>query len=320
MTAAPALALPGSRVLLGWWRELAELAPRRLWFAHLLLHRVEACVEVEETPLHPVSSALLPLLAAPRAAEELARELHLDLALLSWLLGRLHAAHLVEPAGAAWQLTAAGRESLQRGAGTGRPRRCVFWFADHSPPIYLPLRQPPAQPLTPPADWAFDPAHLEACVQQPGFPRDVRRVLPPDGQDPGRVILDRAEQLWLALVETAAGVRGFGVRPDNWQMQREPEVLALDSAAPLAALGGEPTAEAWRQAWQAWCQPRGVPLSEIEACKLEPEGHLLRVAAPPRLIERLRSGRSEALRGEAWLLAGGERVRAAAQLDLHEAR
>ena len=44
--------------------------------------------------------------------------------------------------------------------------------------------------------------------------------------------------------------------------------------------------------------------------------HRLIVRAPARLADRLRQGRSEALRGEAWLLAGTGQIRHAALIDL----
>ena len=49
------------------------------------------------------------------------------------------------------------------------------------------------------------------------------------------------------------------------------------------------------------------------------EGIHLRVAPPARLLERLRAARSDALKGEAWLLAGEGPVRRAAVVELVEA-
>jgi hypothetical protein len=54
----------------------------------------------------------------------------------------------------------------------------------------------------------------------------------------------------------------------------------------------------------------------VEACRLERVDHRLLVHAPPRLIERLRAARSDAMKQEAWLLAGVGRIRSAAQIDL----
>jgi len=74
----------------------------------------------------------------------------------------------------------------------------------------------------------------------------------------------------------------------------------------------------WRHAWRAWCHPRGLPVAEVDACILERQGCRLRVTAVPRLIERLRTARSDVFKGEAWLLAGTGRLRAAAQVELVE--
>src|SRR5688572_7154408 len=69
MSADGPISLPGSRVLLGWWHELAPLRPRRLWYAHALLHRVEALIEAAGTsPLEQFQHALLGILATARPA------------------------------------------------------------------------------------------------------------------------------------------------------------------------------------------------------------------------------------------------------------
>src|SRR5262249_28239985 len=147
---------------------------------------------------------------------------------------------------------------------------------------------------------------------------DVTRVLGRPAADWREVILARPEQLFLALAQAPAdeggGLLGFAVRPDGWVLEREAPVLALPAGwrEALAGLVEEPPPEAWRQAWQAWCQPRGVPAPECEACRLEPAGAALVVRAPRRLVERLRAARSDAVKGEAWLLAGAGRCRASA--------
>ena len=48
MTAVPPWTFPGSRTLAGWWRQLAPLQPRQLWVGHLLFHRVEALVGLNQ--------------------------------------------------------------------------------------------------------------------------------------------------------------------------------------------------------------------------------------------------------------------------------
>jgi hypothetical protein len=344
--------LPGSRVLLGWWRELASLRPQRLWFAHLLLHHVEALAAVARLqPLDPVQAALLQALdlPAPGGCQEngdpahspLAR-LRLDRQVLARLLHALAGAGLARPAERGrWELTDAGRLAHRAGAFLTRTReRRAFYFVNESPvqrpPHFLALDRPPAAPLAPPEGWRFDAGLLEECVHQTPewkrrfrFPAEVESVLgasaagaAPDWQ---HVILDRPEQLFLVLVETAeAGgpsLLGFGVREEGWVLERAAPVLALAEGGEevFPDLAAQPPEEAWRRAWASWCQPRGLPPDEVEACRLEPAGHRLVVHAPPRLVDRLRAARSDAVKHEAWLLAGAGRVREAAQVELIEA-
>jgi hypothetical protein len=184
--------------------------------------------------------------------------------------------------------------------------------------------------MPPPEGWAFDLAVLEACVKQSaawkaqhGFPQEVVRIfrLPtsPSEEDWRLVPLTRAEQALLLLVETASGeILGFSVRAEGWALSREPVLSLACGQAWISSLGGDTSDEVWKQSWQAWCQQRSLPLPEVEACRPEQVGHRLLVHAPARLIERLRASRSDAAKGEAWLLAGNGRIRAAALIDLGE--
>src|SRR5262249_28401338 len=142
-----------------------------------------------------------------------------------------------------------------------------------------------------------------------------------------RIILDRPERLVAALVLAAAGrgenrgrLLGFAVQPEGWVLQvQEPVfVLEADWQEVFPELAVDLPAELWQQAWRNWCQPRSLPGAEVDACALERQGHRLRVTATPRVIERLRAARSDVFKGEAWLLAGTGRLRAAAQLELVE--
>ena len=95
--------------------------------------------------------------------------------------------------------------------------------------------------------------------------------------------------------------------------------LGADWQTVLPELTDEPALDLWRQAWRTWCQPRGLPATETETCRLDRQGHRLKVGSPPRLAERLRSSRSDALKGEAWLMAGEGRVRTASLIEIVEA-
>lgn len=327
MTAALATTLPGSRTLHGWWRDLAPRSPRRLWFAHLPLHRVEALVEAD-------TSALLPLLAptllsrlasSPCSAATFAADLALDPALTRDLLDELARQGLVECGGDDLPRLSATAAGGARPATTLHQRR-TFYFLDERPPCYLPLPAGAAAPLDPAGAWHFDRGTLRHCVgqsdewkRQTGFPLDVRCVLEPADLAADEswcgVVVDQAEQLPLLLAEMAdGGLQGMAVQTDGWLLPAGSLFQLPAGGLPGDLLTIEP--EGWRQAWHGWCLQRGLPGGEADACQLEPIDHRLRVTAPGRLIERLRQARSDALRGEAWLLAGSGRFRAAALIEL----
>jgi hypothetical protein len=328
MSADAPISLPGSRVLLGWWQELSPRRPRRLWYAHTLIHRLEALVEVTgSSALEQFHLALLGVLAAapPESAADLAERLHLPADVLTLLVNRLEQEGLVVPG--VLRPTDAGRQALARGdAAVPRPERRSFAFLDGPEPAFIALDPEACRPLTPPAGWRFDLAALEAAIARPaewkmqhGFPADVVRLLRPPAEptamDSPRVPVDRAEQALLVLAEVDGGrVLAFPTRADAWPLGPEP-VWSLPGAEALDELATFDAA-AWRAAWQLWARHRSLPGAEVDACRLEVAGHRLRVHAPARLIDRLRQGRSESLEGNAWLLAGSGRIRAAACLEL----
>jgi hypothetical protein len=266
--------------------------------------------------------------------------LHLDPHLAGGVLRQLARDGLAAPAGAGWSLTEAGRAALAEGVHAERAlERRAFHFVENRPvgrpPHFLRLRRPAAPDPVPPGGWTFDPGLVDACARQDpawkrryGFPADVRGVAPPGGEgeagvpDWQRVVLDRAERLTAALAEVNAeegsGLLGFAVDEGAWRLEAESPALALgpgwEDVFPEVA--ADPPPEAWREAWRVWCQPRALPAGDVGACGLERSGHVLWVRAPRRLVERLRADRSDALKGEAWLLAGEGRTRAAAQVEV----
>jgi hypothetical protein len=118
------MTLPGGRVVLGWWRALQALGPRRLWFAHLVLHRVEALVEVASlAPLSALARSLLTLLAGeanPLTPADLSATLALETGLARLLLRDLLSQGLVQlrPGEQAAEITSLGRAVL---AGAEEP-------------------------------------------------------------------------------------------------------------------------------------------------------------------------------------------------------
>lgn len=347
------LAFPGSRALAGWWRQLAPYHPEAVWVGHLALHRVEALVDLAHP--YPVDrfrlfvlqavSQGVPGKPAPSAEEHLTHldgRFHVGRPLLRQVLRSLEAERLVVTHGeGGWLLTREGQEALERGeyVQTTQERRGFHFVEPRRPgdvPHYLNLNShsgapEPATESGPP----FDISTLEACVARPqewkeryGFPTDVRAVpgIPADPAAAWRhIIVARPEYLAAALVpitDEREGRRllGFAARQDGWSLQTsEPAFVVRQSWHELfPELTARPASEAWRQAWAQWCRPRDLPEGEVSACIIEPEGARLVVRAPARLIERLRAVRSDALKGEAWVLVGDGPLRRAALLDLIE--
>lgn len=341
--AAPPLVFPSSRVLAGWWRQLAPLAPRLLAVGHLLLHHVEALV-LSERPanLDPFAALVLRALtlSPPPTLADLDGRLHLGRQLLARVLGELAAGGLAEvDAAGRWRVTAAGRPSAEGGESrrAGYERR-AFHFRDAPEAQFVPLESASCHPVAAPDGWSFDPALLRACAGRPaewklrhGFPPDVRAVLTPDaaGAAPGepppwqRVVVDRPEHVVLALAVVAGEgdegqLRGFAVDPRGWLLSSTRPTLAMGpgwaEAFPEMATG--PSSEAWHGAWRAWCQVRGVPPGEADSCTLSRDGVVLRIGAPRELIGRLHLANGEAARDEVWLLAGEGTMRTAARVEL----
>jgi hypothetical protein len=350
MSAAVALSWPGSRVLLGWWRELAERQPRQLYVSRLLFHRLEALVRVTRTHrLDRWQQAFLRLASTrvPCGGEFVSSfaDLQMDSQVLGQLVRELTDAGLLHRNGSGlWRMTPAGQQALATGSlPVPTEERRSFTFVDNSslgrPPHFLSLERPLASPATAfPAEVAncsFEVTYLEACVRQTAewkrryhFPVEVETLLPPHAEETPavnspRVILDSLESQVLVFVRTnrapgSSALLGYSVRAEGWTRESEPLVLLAEGwKEALPDLSEEPPLPLWQQAWRAWSHPRGLPPAEVEACRLERVDHRLLIHAPPRLIERLRTARSDAVKHEAWLLAGEGRTRTAAQIELH---
>jgi hypothetical protein len=315
-----------------------------LWFAQFPLLRVEALVEeAKSRPLDPLAQAVLrslkqntPLPTAlldPHLMLQACRELA-DFGLVRHSPGKNSTEF--------WELTEEGRRAAAAGQFLGHERcRRLFSFVASGPggsSQFIPIGPTPFPLPLLGGDFPFRPDTLTACLCQPRewkirnqFPLEVEAFIigrsdrPVDWKE---VILVRVELLSLTLVEvglTAGGgaLHGYAVQPDTWLLRHEARVLGLPAAPwpePLNLFTVDPPLEAWREAWRGWCQPRGVPSVEAADCRLEFTENQLRVHAPPALIERLRATRSDALKGEAWLLAGTGPSRAAAMVVLSEGK
>ena len=108
-----------------------------------------------------------------------------------------------------------------------------------------------------------------------------------------------ASALPAAVACVGGAWRVLPARGDGW---------TVPAIEPLASLDAIPEAsvEDWRQAWRAWCEGRGMPAADAEACELDvPQGHRLRVRGPAKLRPR----------GDEWLTAGGGSIRRAAWVE-----
>lgn len=335
MSAALSHPWPGSRILAGWQPFFTRWQPHGLWLHHLLLHRLEALVAVVRPPaLDRLTRLLLEALRVnPAATADLAVRLALDRGFLDRLLADLHDVGLAHADATAkcWMPTVAGLHALANARPLGTaPQRRSFWFAldsDLATARFLPLADPPTSPRELAAA-PFDLRQLRDCLdrsddwkQAVGFPLDVRDILDsPTPENGRRVVVDRPEQMTALFVQTENDrLLAFAVKPPSWQIMSEKPILQLGASwrEVLPSLTVEPPLEAWRESWRAWAQPRALPLPEVDACTLERVGIRLRVGAPISLLERLRASRSDAFKGEAWLLAGrSATTRSLAQIEL----
>jgi hypothetical protein len=321
------------------WSQLTPFQPQSLWVGYLFLHHVEVPVLVRrlETldPLAHVALHTLPL-SPVMTLDQLGRRLPVGQPLLRRVLADLTARGLAEAAGVAqWRVTAQG----QHVARTGQReydvfQRRGFYFVDQlagRPPAFLALDQAPGRPWDAPAAWSFSPAVLRDHLarspewkERHRFPPEVRHALTLDEAWPGtepwqRVLLDRAEQLAVALAGGAAW-QGFALDPATWELTRTGPVFQWDSPQTAAEVLGdgldEPGPDAWRAAWHAWCRARNISATEVAACRLVRHGTSLQVIAPAVLWERLRLPAGQVPPAEGWLLAGDGLLRCAARLEV----
>ena len=337
MTAPPPLVYPSSRILAGWWRLLAEHRPEALWVGQLLLHHVEALVGRSMTR-RPAPADLLVLralsLVSAASTADLDRHLHVGPQLVKQVLQTLKSVGLVADA-KGWTLTEQGRQALERGefAASVNERRSFYFLAGASP-RYLPLRPLATGPWPAGDDWTFALSVLAAWFDQPaeqkrrhGFPLDLERLITPAAAADAapawqRVVFDRPERLTAVLLPRAAGLAAFAFRPDGWQLLTAEPVLELGDHWPevFPEMAGPASPADVQDAWRQWCQARNIGGSSSEVGDLHLEGHYLNVGAAPKLLERLRAGRGEALREESWVLVGAGPLRRAVIVKVGEAR
>jgi hypothetical protein len=285
---------------------------------------------------------------AAQILEYLDEHLHLGRQVLHQALRGLETDGLAQscPSGR-WTITGLGRDALERHEypRAAHERRSFYFIEsaepngpDRPPPHYVNVHYATGISWAVADDTHFDVGTLESCLRQPvewkqqhGFPVNVQEVVragsarPPGALAPPAwqsVIVDRPERIAAALVLTAAGALvGLAIRPDGWTLQAGSPLFAIQAhwSTVFPNLPPELPPAMWRLVWRSWCESRGLPGDEAEACVVEQHGERLRVIAPPRLIERLRATRSDVFKGETLLLAGEGKVRTGAVVHLVEA-
>ncbi len=338
MDRAASLISPGSKILAGWYRQLAALKPRRIWVGYIYLHRIEAPVEVlREQPVDPLILLILQAInAAP--VNEFDRWLGLPPAVLANILQSMQRENLIARANDnCWAITERGKLAVDRqSVPVHSTERQVLPFVERldqagqrvGPPLFLAIGNGPR------ADWIVDDAHsfdsgiLQTCIKESNewkamtrFPTEIERFGIDAATDWQRVIVDHPERMMTVFLTTEQELLGFAIKVEGWSLNERSPVLRLPSAAlpGLSALLTEPTDEAWRDAWRAWCKQRSLPANEVEACKVALASARVEIQAPPRLVQRLQAANNELLKGDAWLLVGEGYIRPAAPMAMKTA-
>jgi len=275
--------------------------------------------------------------------------LGLDRPLLVSVLAGLQRQGLVlraeDQATAAWAVTPLGRKALDLGhAGQALSERRAFHFLESSD---LPKRVqfvrltnsglestvPAPGPTAQSAPIAL--VALRACLgespewkQRRGFPLDVTRIewldeaasALPAGLHAWRFVpVDRLEQLFVALARVPGALHAFAARSLDWDLHAAEPCFELADGVwqdLYPELVDDPLPEAWRKAWMDWGQSRGLPVAELEAASLCREGTCLQARVAKRWMDRLRTSRTDVVKGENWLLAGTGALRACARLEI----
>jgi hypothetical protein len=315
------------------WRHLEHYAPRRLWFADLLVRRLDLLVRIAHSEsVEPLHRLLLEAVSPPSLPPAvLAKRLGVNDRMLRLLLAELIAHDLVRVDECGnWVATDAGMRVVDTGqvqAPILARRTFRLWADSHT---FLPLKSSGTLPATfggtQPAIQALraDLARPATWKLHHGFPEDIEEILDVDTDStpsiPGwkRVPFEQGERHTLLVVQISQGrVLGFPIRSNGFGPVDTP-CLDLETSAATEMLNlEEPDLGAWRESWREWSSAvRDVDLADVEASECETADHFLRVKAPTRLIERLRIERAETFQSETWLLAGKSHCRATRLLEL----
>jgi hypothetical protein len=342
MDRASSLIFPGSRTLASWWRQLAPSQPQALWIGYEFVHRIEAPVHVHSAqPIEPLSALVLQAIQLevqlqPAALDAvnpalLEARLRLPIAVLQRvLIGMQETGLLARPARNGWHITDLGRHALH--ANQIPLKLCtrrVFPFVEcldaagqrTAPPTFLPIADCAGTSWQVDESHRFEPGFLRAAIAQSSdwkqahaFPGEIDALADDATVDAAQqVLLDRPQRVMLVRILTSNELLGFAVKVDSWTLHDREPVLRMPGAT-HSAPDVPPTV--WQDAWRSWCRQRQLPTNEVDACTLTYRAPRLEVQAPPRLVQRLQSAKSDLFKGEAWLLVGDGYRRTAALLAM----
>jgi hypothetical protein len=347
MLSASQLSFPGSRILAQWWRQLQPFCPESLHVGFVHVHRLEAIALVNhERSLEPLAHVLLQALAVASPAARLQQRLGLPMSAVRELLRGLHQEGLVQEDSGQWSISAKGQRALECGKHSVEAcERRVFPFLERAgddgqrrlPPHFVPLAECGGAAWHVHNGLSFDATLLSHCVEQStewkqsfGFPSDVCRIEACGRTLPAwqSMIVDRPEQIFLALVTTrhpdeTRHLVGFAAQVDQWMLDVEHPVLRLPLAAAQVlwpTIAAAPDARALREAWVGWCRERSFPVSDADASELDFHQGRLDLRVPDRFLQRLRTARSEILRGESALLLTEGHLRPVVHLQISNQR
>jgi len=339
---AEAPALPTSRAMAGWMRQLNDRQPLALRFGYFVLHSVEVPLIINRIcPLDSLYRQFLTLLNEHDHAMETVRlgsllglnhGLTLRLAQTLQMDGLVVAGRHESSTQSTWSVTSAGKQAIKdclmfRAAYERRVLTFVAGGDSRKSAQFVNINHLDwGVTLTPAAgEFSFNPADVIACIQQNaewkhrrGFPTDVLEVSGPAISSPKwkHVIIDRPKRCEVLLLQDAKGLHGFALQRPNWSLQSVQPCFTLSMEDVQDCFPGAiepPSGADWLQAWRQWGQEHGLTTAAMASCTLGPDGTRIRLRSPTTSAERIATLLAS---DEGWLRAGTAAWQACACLEL----
>lgn len=347
MTASTDVSFPTYKALSIWQKHLRRHRPHGLWVRQLMLHRVEAQVDLSDIPpLDQLDRLVLEALAGNPVTQSttLAERFQLTVGTLQPFLLALQQSGLVTKEPGGWGLTEQGKSCAEQNrVPPVTQRRQTFYFEEPENEgdshRYLALNKPLTEPRETEVDQHFDVRLLENCLAEStewkkarGFPPRAQSLCKATSTEIAstqpdevwsRLIVVRPEQAHVLLAVCPAGrdreqLLGFNVQTDNWHLRHQNPSLQLgeDWSDVFPELKKPPEEEDWKNGWQDWGRTQGLAPHLLEECEIHPREHQLQIRAPEAVIGLIKKSRREALRGDSWILVGTGYLRRVVQLHI----